>query len=44
MRRDIGASRVYNVLLDMQLPSRDVALKVTKTKLLELIVSKIKTE
>ena len=41
-----GASRVYNVLPEMQLPSRDVVLKVTKNKeqLYELIVNRIKTD
>ena len=45
MNRDTIANRVYNFLLDMQLHSWDVVLKVTKNKeqLIELIVNKIKT-
>ena len=44
MSRDTGASRVCNFLPYMQLPSRDVVLKVTKNKehVIELTVYKIK--
>ena len=46
MNRDTGASRIYDFLPDMQLPTRDVALKDTKNKkeLVEIIVNKIKTD